>query len=78
MGIDNAAVTGCPFAAGAQKQGGKTTLPDGRPPVQEKMEQVVAESRNDNGTVKTELDPEQHGKFDQEVADHPLMPGGFR
>ena len=53
-------------------------MPGGHPPVQEKMEQVVAKSRNDNGTVKTELDPEQHGKFDQEVVDRPLMPGGFR
>jgi hypothetical protein len=78
MGLDNAAATGCPFAAGAQKQSSKTALPEGHPPVQEQMEEVVAKSRNDNGTVKTELDPEQHGKFDQEVADHPIMPGGFR
>lgn len=78
MGLDNAAATSCPFAAGGQKQSGETTLPEGHPLVRDKLEQVLAESRNDNGTVKTELDPEQHGKLDQEVADHPLMPGGFR
>ncbi|KAF3008962.1 hypothetical protein E8E13_011451 [Curvularia kusanoi] len=78
MGLDNTAAAGCPFAASAKKQNGETKLPEGHPTVQEKMEQVVAESRNENGTIKTELDPEQHGKFDPEVAEHPLMPGGFR
>jgi hypothetical protein len=79
MGLGDAAATGgCPFAAGAQKQDGETKLPEGHPPVEEKMSQVVAESRTENDTIKTELDPEQHGKFDQEVADHPYMPGGFR
>jgi hypothetical protein len=79
MGLGDAAATGgCPFAAGAQKQDGETKLPEGHPPVEEKTSQVVAESRTENDTIKTELDPEQHGKFDQEVADHPYMPGGFR
>jgi hypothetical protein len=76
MGLNNAAAAGCPFAANAQN--GEAKLPEGHPPVEEKIEQVVAESRNANDTIKTELDPEQHGKFDQEVADHPYMPGGFR
>ena len=76
-GLDNAAVAGCPFAANA-KQNGEIKLPEDHPPVEEKIEQVVVESRNDNDTIKTELDPEQHGKFDREVADHPYMPGGFR
>ncbi|KAF9698374.1 hypothetical protein EKO04_003615 [Ascochyta lentis] len=78
MGLDDAATAGCPFAAGAQKQNGQAKIPEGHPSIEEKMEQVVAESRNENDTIKTELDPEQHGKFDQEVADHPFMPGGFR
>ena len=77
LGLDNAAVAGCPFAANA-KQNGEIKLPEDHPPVEEKIEQVVVESRNDNDTIKTELDPEQHGKFDREVADHPYMPGGFR
>ncbi|KAL1601079.1 hypothetical protein SLS59_005748 [Nothophoma quercina] len=77
LGLDNAAVAGCPFAANA-KQNGEIKLPEDHPPVEEKTEQVVVESRNDNDTIKTELDPEQHGKFDREVADHPYMPGGFR
>lgn len=78
MGLSDAAAAGCPFAAGAQKQNGETKLPEGHPPVEEKIGQVVAESRTENDTVKTELDPEQHGKFDQEVAGHAYMPGGFR
>lgn len=78
MGLDKAAAAGCPFAANAQKQNGETKLPEGHPLVEEKIEQVVAESRNENGTLKTELDPEQHGKFDEEVAEHSFMPGGFR
>ncbi|KAH6618636.1 hypothetical protein C7974DRAFT_440992, partial [Boeremia exigua] len=57
---------------------GEAKLPEGHPPIEEKIEQVVAESRNDDGVLKTALDPEQHGKFDQEVAEHPFMPGGFR
>jgi len=77
MDLDNAAAAGCPFAASA-KQNGETKLPEGHPPVEEKIEQVVAESRNDNDIIKTELDPEQHDMFDQEFADHPCMPGGFR
>ena len=77
MGLGDAAAAGCPFAAGAQKNG-ETKLPDGHPPVEEKMEKVVSESRTQNDTVRTELDPEQHGKFDSEVADTAYMPGGFR
>lgn len=78
VGIDEAAAAGCPFAASAQKQDGDTKLPEDHPSIERRLEQVVAESRNDNGTLKTELDPEQHGKFDAEVSDHPFMPGGFR
>lgn len=84
MGLGDAVAAGCPFAGGAQKQNdlqkqtGETKLPEGHPPIESKMSQVIAESRTENDTIKTELDPEQHGKFDQEVADHPYMPGGFR
>ncbi|KAF3052173.1 hypothetical protein E8E11_005939 [Didymella keratinophila] len=79
MGLGDAAAAGCPFAAGSQKDG-ETKLSEGHPPVkvEEKMEKVVSESRTKNDTIKTELDPEQHGKFDSEVADTPYMPGGFR
>ena len=78
MGLDNAAAAGCPFATSAQKQNNEAKLPEGHPPVEEKIKQIVAGSRTDDDTIKTELDPEQHGKFDPIVADHPYMPGGFR
>lgn len=78
MGLNKAAAAGCPFAASSQKQNGEARLPEGHVPVEEQMAQVVAASRNENDTIKTELDPEQHGKSDQEVADRPFMPGGFR
>lgn len=78
MGLSDAAAAGCPFAAKARTQDGKAELPEGHPPVEEKREQVVAGSRTENDTIKTELDPEQHGEFSPEVAEHPYMPGGFR
>jgi hypothetical protein len=73
-----AAAAGCPFAATQSQGADKVALPADHPPVAALEQEIVDKSRADDGTVKTEVDPEQHGKFDDEVAEQRFMPGGFR
>jgi hypothetical protein len=72
------AAAGCPFTAIRADGAGNVVLPADYPPVAAPEKDVVEEAWAEDGTVRSEVDPEQHGKFDEGVEKAGYMPGGFR
>jgi hypothetical protein len=76
--LGTVAAAGCPFAAIRADGAGKVVLPDEYPPIAALEKDVVEKAWSEDGTVRSDVDPEQHGKFDEGVEKAEYLPGGFR